>query len=132
MNDGTGVNQYTIMGKVGGNDVSIPRLKMLADPETAIFDNYAGHKKAFGGPIAPDNQALSTFAGDPNKKRRREFNDRMDGMPPEQKGNKFYPKPYRLFVGEDVYGDKIRIFAKCVSGGRPHEMIDVMLMTQSL
>ena len=70
--------------------------------------------------------------GDPLRKRRREFNERMDGMGAEQKGNKAYPKPYRLCNGHDHYGDKIRIFAKCVSSARPHEMMDIMLMTQSL
>jgi hypothetical protein len=70
--------------------------------------------------------------GDPLRKRRREFNERMDGMGAEQKGNKAYPKPYRLYNGKDHYGDKIRIFAKCVSSARAHEMMDIMLMTQSL
>ena len=32
----------------------------------------------------------------------------------------------------DHYGDKIRVFAKCISGGRPFDMVDIMLMTQSL
>jgi hypothetical protein len=32
----------------------------------------------------------------------------------------------------DHYGDKIRIFAKCISGGRPFDAVDIMLMTQSL
>jgi len=31
----------------------------------------------------------------------------------------------------DVYGDKIRIFAKCISGGRAFDQVDIMLMTQS-
>ena len=34
--------------------------------------------------------------------------------------------------GTDHYGDKIRIFAKCITGARKHEMVDIMLMTQSL
>jgi len=42
------------------------------------------------------------------------------------------PKPYVLKNGDDVYGDKIRIFAKCINGGRAFDMIDIMLMTQSL
>ena len=134
MTDASGANQYTIMhddGKGALTSVkSVPRFQLLSDENVATFDNYAGHNKKLAA--GKNNEPLSTFAGDPNKKRRREFNDRMDGMPPEQKGNKFYPKPYRLYDSEDVYGDKIRIFAKCVSGGRPHEMIDVMLMTQSL
>ena len=79
--------------------------------------------------------------GDTLRKRRREFNERMDGLGAEQKGNKPYPKPYRLYcttdglgqtTADDHYGDKIRIFAKCVSSARPHEMMDIMLMTQSL
>ena len=74
--------------------------------------------------------------GDTLRKRRREFNERMDGLGAEQKGNKAYPKPYRLYNSDgrldDHYGDKIRIFAKCVSSARPHEMMDIMLMTQSL
>ena len=74
--------------------------------------------------------------GDTLRKRRREFNERMDGLGAEQKGNKPYPKPYRLYCSntglDDHYGDKIRIFAKCVSSARPHEMMDIMLMTQSL
>jgi len=42
------------------------------------------------------------------------------------------PKPYVLMQGQDVFGDKIRIFAKCMNGGRPFDQIDLMLMTQSL
>ena len=49
---------------------------------------------------------------------------------------KAFPKPYRLALTSngyaDHYGDRIRIFAKCISSARPHEMVDVMLMTQSL
>ena len=44
-----------------------------------------------------------------------------------------FPKPYMLNSdGQDHYGDKIRIFAKCITGARKHEMMDLMLMTQSL
>lgn len=32
----------------------------------------------------------------------------------------------------DHYGDKTRVFAKCISGGRPFDQVDIMLMTQSL
>jgi hypothetical protein len=43
------------------------------------------------------------------------------------------PKPYVLNKnGSDHYGDKIRIFAKCIAGGGPHHKVDIMLMTQSL
>jgi hypothetical protein len=49
-------------------------------------------------------------------------------------------KSYRmckLLEGEhnlvlDHFGDKSRIFAKCISGGRPYDAVDIMLMTQSL
>jgi hypothetical protein len=43
------------------------------------------------------------------------------------------PKPYVIGKnGGDHYGDKIRIFAKCIAGGQPHHKVDIMLMTQSL
>jgi hypothetical protein len=43
------------------------------------------------------------------------------------------PKPYVLSkFGSEHYGDKIRIFAKCIAGGAPHHKVDIMLMTQSL
>lgn len=32
---------------------------------------------------------------------------------------------------QDVYGDKIRIFAKCITGGRAFDQVDIMIMTQS-
>lgn len=31
----------------------------------------------------------------------------------------------------DVYGDKVRIFAKCITGGRAFDQVDIMIMTQS-
>jgi len=44
-------------------------------------------------------------------------------------------KSYRMFKTEnmmnDHFGDKTRVFAKCISGGRPFDMVDIMLMTQS-
>jgi len=43
------------------------------------------------------------------------------------------PKPYVLSKnGGEHYGDKIRIFAKCIAGGPAHHKVDIMLMTQSL
>ena len=43
------------------------------------------------------------------------------------------PKPYVLALdGTEHYGDKIRIFAKCICGGPAHHKVDIMLMTQSL
>lgn len=41
------------------------------------------------------------------------------------------PQTRELFK-QDHWGDKIRVFAKCISGGRPFDMVDIMLMTQSL
>ena len=32
---------------------------------------------------------------------------------------------------KEVYGDKIRVFAKCISGGRAFDQVDIMIMTQS-
>lgn len=32
----------------------------------------------------------------------------------------------------DHFGDKSRVFGKCISGGRPWDAVDIMLMTQSL
>lgn len=44
-----------------------------------------------------------------------------------------YPKPYVLNEdATEVYGDKIRIFAKCIMGGPAFHKVDIMLMTQSL
>ena len=43
------------------------------------------------------------------------------------------PKPYVLSKnGADHYGDKIRIFAKCIAGGAAFQKVDIMLMTQNL
>lgn len=44
------------------------------------------------------------------------------------------PKPYVIasLTGDEHYGDKIRIFARCIGGGGAHEMVDLQLMTQSL
>lgn len=52
----------------------------------------------------------------------------------------FRIKPYRpcilktegdkkIFVPH--YGDKSRVFAKCITGGRAFDMVDIMIMTQS-
>ena len=43
------------------------------------------------------------------------------------------PKPYVVSTdGTEHYGDKIRIFAKCICGGPAFHKVDIMLMTQSL
>ncbi len=42
------------------------------------------------------------------------------------------PRQARECFMQDAWGDKISVFAKCISGGRPFDMVDIMLMTQSL
>jgi hypothetical protein len=43
------------------------------------------------------------------------------------------PKPYVVGAdGTEYYGDKIRIFAKCICGGPAFHKVDIMMMTQSL
>ena len=46
--------------------------------------------------------------------------------------NFVYPKAYVPNFGGDVYGDRIRIFGKCLNGGGAIEPVDIMIMTQSL
>ena len=77
-----------------------------------------------------------------SRKRNRDYHDRYAfGSEPIKDNHKshavFRIKPYRMFkdtdnMYKDHYGDKIRVFAKCIGGARPYEMMDIMLMTQSL
>lgn len=46
--------------------------------------------------------------------------------------NFVYPKPYVPHMGAEIYGDRIRIFGKCLNGGGAFEPVDIMIMTQSL
>ena len=46
--------------------------------------------------------------------------------------NFVYPKAYVPHMGAEVYGDRIRIFGKCLNGGGAFEPVDIMIMTQSL
>lgn len=49
------------------------------------------------------------------------------------KTNIAFPKPYKLRCdGSEHYGDKIRVFAKCINGGRGGDTIDIMMMTQCM
>ena len=75
------------------------------------------------------------------ERQRQEYNARelgaLDGIPrggmDERKAIITLPKLYVLGSNcSDHYADRIRVFAKCISGGRKHEMIDIMMMTQSL
>jgi len=75
------------------------------------------------------------------ERQREQYNSRelgaLDSFPlggmDERKSKIAMPKPYVLRSdGSDHYADRVRVFAKCISGGRKHEMIDIMMMTQSL
>jgi hypothetical protein len=46
--------------------------------------------------------------------------------------NFVYPKAYVPNFAGDVYGDRIRIFGKCLNGAGAFEPVDIMIMTQSL
>ena len=46
--------------------------------------------------------------------------------------NFVYPKAYVPHMGAEIYGDRIRIFGKCLNGGGAFEPVDIMIMTQSL
>ena len=76
-----------------------------------------------------------------SEEQRKSFQERQNGTedafpiggPGSVKRNVAYPKPYvPRSDGTDHYGDKIRVFCKCTQGARPWEMVDLMLMTQSL
>jgi hypothetical protein len=83
---------------------------------------------------------------DRNQKRERYLDERLYGNSShmgknsgqKDTGTVVRIKSYRMqhatnsHVLLDHYGDKIRIFAKCISGGRPFDAVDIMLMTQSL
>jgi len=49
-----------------------------------------------------------------------------------RRNNFVYPKPYVPTFKNEVYGDRMRIFAKCLNGGGAFEPVDIMIMTQSL
>lgn len=59
----------------------------------------------------------------------RQYGDNEDVN--DNKRNIFLVKPYVTEIGTDHFGDKMRIFGKCISGGRPWDKIDIMMMTQS-
>ena len=78
--------------------------------------------------------------------KRQKFNDERDyGMPiygtsgdktSEKSKTVFRIKPYKMYrhngTISDHYGDKIRVFGKCLGCAEPWGFVDVMLMTQSL
>ena len=93
------------------------------------------------GDVVEKAEAEAEYTRSENDVNRERYNSRelgaLDGIPlggiDERKNKIAMPKPYLLRSdGSDHYGDRVRIFAKCISGGRKHEMIDIMMMTQSL
>ena len=50
---------------------------------------------------------------------------------PRIKSYRMYAPAAASVLTQDHYGDKIRVFAKCISGGRAFDLVDIMLMTQS-
>lgn len=104
------------------------------DFESCMFDDG----------VVKNGTRLATTNKNQDKKRKQEFFDeRLYGASVgfgKSNGNKDSAnvarvKSYRMTREEnccfDHYGDKIRIFAKCISGGRAFDMVDIMLMTQS-
>lgn len=76
-----------------------------------------------------------------SERQRKEYQERQQGVsdafpiggPGSVKRNVAYPKPYMLrHDGEEHYGDKIRVFCKCISGARPFEMMDIMVSCKSI
>ena len=106
--------------------------------QTTTKEHMEGERK----PLNLDNPLPEHSANSAKRTRNQAFHDdNMFGMEKysnkHKSANVFRIKPYRLArnpTGQylDHYGDKIRVFAKCIGGGKPYEMIDVMLMTQSL
>ena len=80
-----------------------------------------------------------------NNKKRKYFDQRLYGTGPScgksvgQKDTSSVVriKSYRMnhldngLIIHDHYVDSVRIFAKCISGCRPFDMVDIMIMTQS-
>jgi hypothetical protein len=90
--------------------------------------NYTTRKQAVTAALA----AAPAAGANRQQAARQAFAARELGMS-NGKINVPYPKPYVVSKTHgEHYGDQIRVFAKCVNGGRAHDMIDVMLMTQSL
>ena len=88
-------------------------------------------------PDVPANVRSGTRAQNLQLSRKRFF-DREYGASDKSnsdgvKKNVFLPKPYvpGRYCHEH-WGDKIRVFGKCLNGGRANDMIDVMMMTQSM
>lgn len=99
-----------------------PEYKLLAAPGNVKDDRYDRKSYKDTEYYAPSNgkrQRMDENARDTTDKSRMVFRIKP------------YVKSKRTATG-DVYGDKIRVFAKCIGGGRAFDDVDIMLMTQSM
>lgn len=101
------------------------------------------HPNSSADAVAGERSTLQQRNAHKRRKAQQYHDQRAYGMQAinEQHKSKavFRIKPYRMSKGRgdndeyvDYFGDKSRVFAKCIGGGKPYEMVDVMLMTQSL
>lgn len=113
------------------------------DFEKDLFDN--SNKSSHGSRYLPPK---ATQLRSRNAKREKYLDERLFGNSSKtgrHSGQKntdtvVRVKSYKMFsipddneiLKLDHYGDKVRVFAKCISGGRPFDAVDIMLMTQSL
>jgi hypothetical protein len=115
------------------------------DWEHTEFDSTNRKTNGFRQPLRVDPEGRV----DRNQKREKYMDERLYGSKPtlgRSSGHKDTTrvvriKSYRMhnyayhdghLFCQDHFGDKIRVFAKCISGGRPYDAVDIMLMTQSL
>jgi len=118
-----------------------------------LIDNISRAEYAIGSrkTTTQDITTKRDSQSDLQKRKRDYFDAHVSGQSTNSIGNisglkstpnKFRIKSYHLYqqnepTGDetmclDHYGDKSRIFAVCLGGGRPYDMVDIMLMTQSL
>lgn len=112
------------------------------DEETELYnlETSADGRTGSRTNIRKQNDTLESIIQDPlpydvaNRQtgKRKAWHDRAYGMENNAKAKSvFRIKPY-VENGEVHYGDRVRVFAKCINGGRPFDQVDIMLMTQSL
>jgi hypothetical protein len=88
--------------------------------EEPMFDAHGkrivpGSHRNVGGPQGPDA--------------RQQFFLRNTGISKATKSKMFLPKPYDPETGS--HGDRLRVFAKCLSAAAPYERVDIMICRQS-
>ena len=116
---------------------------------TTDNNHVSGERLFFDGAVDAGDQQFQCNAANvkDGRYKRRDFQDREYSATSNGKKQKlmlnadkarmvFRIKPYvksrRGDSRGDVYGDKIRVFAKCIGGGRAFDDVDIMLMTQSM